>query len=264
MSTNPCPPTPLSFIHWSPTEITRRALPRKRKSARCFGSSNPPLPVPVGPSTNSHINFPVVLRFGYYTHGLQRLPYDLLIQVFLYLSVTDLVTMSLVVASFTLNVTSHSPHCQVSHLCYDVSSTYMLWKRRAHEALLRARPLHLIGFEDPERISPDSLKRSVQSVHRLEKNWSRAEPKQTSPSRATKLNMSPLDCFCYAMKFSSRYLLLPTKDGYLVGWDNVNNSSVGRFNMNNTMGQRSILINVRVEFSERSLYCIIGKVLTTA
>lgn len=76
-----------------------------------------------------------------------------------------------------------------------------------------------------------------------------------------RLGTMQLDCFCYAMKFGSRYLLLPTKDGYLVGWDIVRNSCVGRFNMHGGNGQRSILINVRAEHKDRSLFCIIGKVI---
>ena len=150
---------------------------------------------------------------------------------------------------------------QVSHLFYDVCNTPVIWKRLAHEFLLRARPLHLADFQDPAHLPFKTLKRAVLSVHFLEQNWSLSEPKYVSSPSSVKLDMMQMDCFCYAMSFASRYLLLPSKDGFLIGWDIVTNACVGRFGMNSEQGHRSILINVRAEYKERSLYCIVGKVM---
>lgn len=146
---------------------------------------------------------------------------------------------------------------QVSHSVREASMAPRTWYNLAYNLMCRGRRLFLHDRLFPTELSANEVRRSVMMTVSAEDNWRRDYPKAVSPSRVVPLGPAvQLDQLSYVMKYGSpRHLVLPTYDGYLLGWDMDRGVSAGRY----YMGHQTVLINVQGDYESRSLYWITGK-----
>lgn len=122
--------------------------------------------------------------------------------------------------------------------------------------MCRSRRISLHDQLTPAALTPNQLRHSVILATAAEQSWLKQKPKCLSCARVVQLRNVDLDHASYVMKFTSRrHLVLPTKNGQLIGWDTRSSDYAGTYDM----GIDSVLINVQGEYSTRSLYWITGK-----
>lgn len=173
------------------------------------------------------------------------------------------------------------------------------------------RPLVLPGFSSLHELSTHELKLAVLRTVNLTEKWSSSnqsssidrssrsafsftsqmtrlsayERKKTTPPKALRalrsekvnLAFSIPQCLCYIVKFK-HFLLPPTRDGQLVGWDIESNRDLGVYDMSRGIFQDAngvannatedigtarrtssgLIFSGRVHYSSRSLYYIVS------
>ncbi|THH08463.1 hypothetical protein EW145_g2700 [Phellinidium pouzarii] len=130
-----------------------------------------------------------------------------------------------------------------------------------HQTLLGQIPVDIvlqvfIYLDVAGVLSLAQLRHSVLVTTAAEVSWKKDKPACVAKAHVVRLDNVVLDHASYVMKFTSRnHLVLPTKDGELIGWDTRTSSRAGNY----TMGADSVLINVQGEYSTRSLYWITGR-----
>ncbi|EJC97852.1 uncharacterized protein FOMMEDRAFT_171265 [Fomitiporia mediterranea MF3/22] len=171
---------------------------------------------------------------------LADMPVDVILEVFLHLEFTDVMSLA-----------------QVSRLFYEVSESLAIWKNLAYKLMCRGRRISLHDHLSTSSLTAAQLKQSVLLTTAAEESWLGATPTHVARPHPVRLDDVDLDHASYIMKFTSRrHLVLPTKAGELVGWDTRTKTCAGKYDM----GADSVLINVQGDYATRSLYWITGKI----
>ncbi|KAG7439659.1 uncharacterized protein BT62DRAFT_957815 [Guyanagaster necrorhizus] len=196
--------------------------------------------------------------------GLQKLPYDLLLNIATYLSLYDV----------------HALHLTCKSL-YDFSITRPVYRQLATDLLKRCRALPLKGFQRPMELTTPQLIRAVNKATRNEHAWHRRAPRpirrQYEPGIHPLSNYLDSDENIYDPRpplwyrivrsppdeevdwlspITSSYTLCATKSGKVVCWDIQTDTCLAEW----TPGEKWELWKCRVEFETRSVYFTMAKV----
>lgn len=198
--------------------------------------------------------------------SLEGLPHDILVELFCSMDVESVLSMAKV--RFLLE--HHMPLTfspQVSRILRTISRTYLVWKYLAIRLMLQGRPLVLDGFVSLSTLPLPQLRRAVIRTARLYYAWaspsSPSTPKRLDQSHVAKLSFPISECLCYIVKFKN-FLLPPTRDGRLLGWDFARRTFLGTYDMGNTNTRAEgraggLIFSGRVHYESKSLYYIVSR-----
>lgn len=107
--------------------------------------------------------------------------------------------------------------------------------------------------------STKELRYSISKAASAEENWSKNRPKYLASSYAINLRDHDisLDQVSFITKFSSRHLLIPISSGNLIGWDMKEQRPSGSIELPDD----TLLIDLSLDASSRSLVCLVGNVV---
>ncbi|KAF5355159.1 hypothetical protein D9756_005595 [Leucocoprinus leucothites] len=204
--------------------------------------------------------------------GLSTLPYDLLLNIALFLDLRDIHALHLTCK--TLN---------------DFTTTRPVYRKLATDLLRKCRALPLKGFQRLTDLTTEQLIRSVNQAARYDNAWRKRAPKPIGsltstygtahymdgpsnssalthpPSHPTRtwykvVSAPPDEEVDWLSPITSSYTLCATKSGKVVCWDVQSDSCLAEWNP----GERWELWKCRVEFDERTVYFTMAKILDTS
>ncbi|KAF8901856.1 hypothetical protein CPB84DRAFT_1679333 [Gymnopilus junonius] len=196
--------------------------------------------------------------------GLSTLPYDLLLNIAIYLDLRDV----------------HALHLTCKSL-YDASTTRPVYRKLAVDLLRRCRALPLKGFQRLSDLSTENLIHAVNKATHYETAWRNRAPRPIeggegaiTPKPTTQPKMSkkfrgqrgwykivsapPGEEVDWLSPITSSYTLCATKSGKVVCWDVQTDRCLAEWNP----GARWELWKCRVEFEERTVFFTMAKVLS--
>jgi len=192
--------------------------------------------------------------------GLNTLPYDLLLNIALFLDVGDI----------------HALH-QTCKALNDFTTTRPVYRKLSTDLLRKCRALPLKGFQRLTDLSTDQLIRSVNQAARCDNAWRKRAPRpigrltstygtahyMDGPARSSPptwykvVSAPPGEQVDWLSPITSSYTLCATKSGKVVCWDVQTDACLAEWNP----GERWELWKCRVEFDERTVYFTMAKIL---
>jgi hypothetical protein len=206
---------------------------------------------------------------------LHTLPYDLLLHISNYLNKQDIDTLRNVRSRIRFVPRSRTNGSQTCKMLSEFSLTRPVYRRLAHDLLLRCRALPLQGFQNLRDLPTEQLKWCVDQACRLESAWRTRGPRPLSreancldydpgpnklgPNNWYKVLSSPdgeeID---WLSPITSSYTLCSTRTGKVLCWDVKQDRCLGSWDP----GEGWELWKCRVEFDEREVYFTMAKVLS--
>ncbi|KAI0061199.1 hypothetical protein BV25DRAFT_1827075 [Artomyces pyxidatus] len=191
--------------------------------------------------------------------SLEKLPYDLLLNIAQHLDLLDIRALQLT--------------CKFFHY---VIQTRPVHRHLALGLLRRCRALPLTGFQRLSDLSTEQLIHTVNKAAHLERSWLTRTPKRATEtpyltaSRGTRQTDStsiswykvvgtpPGEQVDWLSPITASYSLCATKSGKVVCWDVQRDVELAEWNP----GERWELWKCRVEFEKRTVYFTMAKVLS--
>ena len=111
-----------------------------------------------------------------------------------------------------------------------------------------------------DSLSAEELRSCVKQTASLERNWNSSKPRAVRPPEVINLGFAFLDCLYDFAVFTSRYFVLPMKDGELIAWDTEKNACIGRHRLDATL-TADICYSSWVRYVDGSLsvHYVVGK-----
>jgi len=216
---------------------------------------------------------------------LSTLPYDLLLNIALFLDLKDIHALHLVHYS-RLRPTPADFKLQTCKTLHDFTNTRPVYRKLSTDLLRKCRALPLKGFQRLTDLTTEQLIRSVNQAARYDNAWRKRAPRpighltstygtahyMDGPPSSSALTQppSPIKRTWYKVvsappgeevdwlsPITSSYTLCATKSGKVVCWDVQTDSCLAEWNP----GERWELWKCRVEFDEGTVYFTMAKIL---
>jgi len=210
--------------------------------------------------------------------GLSTLPYDLLLNIALFLDLRDIHALHLVRYP-TLCFSSLNFSLQTCKALNDFTITRPVYRKLSTDLLRKCRALPLKGFQRLTDLTTEQLIRSVNQAARYDNAWRKRAPRpighltstygtahymdgphSSVPTKRTwykVVSAPPGEEVDWLSPITSSYTLCATKSGKVVCWDVQTDSCLAEWNP----GERWELWKCRVEFDERTVYFTMAKIL---